>query len=94
MKFRVVFVSKSRGENGFRKILRDLRRDLRSVHSRRTFVRFDILAGASARFGPGGVEICERLKRSAVGFRSGDFASVGCETLRRDGANGVFTGVA
>lgn len=51
-------------------------------------------AGAFARFGSGGVEICERLKRSAVGFRSGDFASVGCETLRRDGANGVFTGVA
>ena len=74
---------------------------MRSVGSRFTsrrfaagaLARFDILA-AFARFGPGGVEICERLKRSAVGFRSGDFASVGCETLRRDGANGVFTGVA
>ena len=78
MKFCVVFVSKSRGENGFRKILRDLRCDrfaMRSVGSRFTsrrfaagaFARFDILA-AFARFGSSGVEICERLKRSAVDF--------------------------
>lgn len=33
-------------------------RDLRAVGLRRAF----------ARFGPGGVEICERLKRSAVDF--------------------------